>query len=118
MSPSLKARAHKSLRFSPSEVEAAVSRNNLILPNSAISMKFQNATRVAGAGDGMSLEGEAVVVFVTNGAVVLSTCASGDAAGFALGFLGLLPGAMDQPSFGRPCPYPGRLAVLRTGCWN
>src|SRR5271168_2160069 len=74
MSPSLKARAHKSLRFSPSEVEAAVSRNSLILPNSAISMKWRNATRVADAGDEMSLEGKAVWLLLSRGMVFVSGC--------------------------------------------
>src|SRR5271168_4192077 len=91
MSPSLKARTHKSLRFLPSEVEAAISRNSLILPNSAISMKWQNATRVADAGDEMSLEGEAVWPLRSSGLVFVS----GDVAVFAFAcFLGLLLGAM------------------------
>src|ERR1700678_2095485 len=102
MSPSLKARAHKSLRFSPSEVEAAVLRNSLlILPNSAISMKWRNATRVADAGDEMSLEGEAVWLPLSSGLVF----ASGNAAVFAFAcFLGLLLVVMCRARLGSKTP--------------
>ena len=53
MRPSLKARAHKSLRFSPSEDDAAVVIKFLIALKSASSMNSQNATRVC-VGDDVS----------------------------------------------------------------
>ena len=62
-----------------------------MLPNSAISMNLRNATRVAGAGDKMLLEREAVWLLRSSESVF----ASGVAAVFAFAcFLGLLLGAM------------------------
>jgi hypothetical protein len=72
-------------------VEAAVSRNSLILPNLAILMNSQNAMRVAGAGDKMLLEGESVWLLLSS----VPVFASGEAAVFAFAcFLCLLLGAM------------------------
>lgn len=85
MSPSLYARAHKSLRFSPSGDEEAVVINILIEFKSASSMKSRNWMRVA-----LSME----AVTVTGVAVALSTRVDGAAAVFALVCFFLFPGLM------------------------
>ena len=72
MRPSLKARAHKSLRFSPSEDEEAVVIKVLIVLKSASSINSRNATRmgeilsggvVIAVGRLMSMLGGAQVLF-------------------------------------------------------
>ena len=63
MSPSLNARAHKSLRFSPSGDEVATLRKCLMDSRSASSINSWNAIRVAGdkagaGGDDIDVNGD------------------------------------------------------------